>query len=78
MQTKDKRFVNRMDRHEQEKYLSSIGRIIPDARDKCDHIEISLEPIRLLTKRRVKQPRFEKPAVIPEAAELDDGNNNQD
>jgi hypothetical protein len=52
--------------------------IIPDNRDKYDTIEISLEPIRLLTKRRTKQQRFQKPAVIPETAELDDDSNNQD
>jgi len=55
VQTHDKRFVKRMQKHEQDKYLASLVKTVPDAHEKAERVEIVLEPIKLLQKMTAQQ-----------------------
>jgi len=52
MHIHDKRLFTRLDQHQQEKYLKDILKQIPDAADKCERVEITHEPIKLLKRKR--------------------------
>ncbi len=54
MEIKDKRLVDRMNVVEQEKYYKELSRIIPDAQDCYEEIEIDHDPICLLKKTTSK------------------------
>lgn len=48
----DKRFLNRLDQYEQQRYLDQIHKKVPDVSDKFDTIEHVHESINLLERIR--------------------------
>lgn len=53
MQFHDKRLFNRIDQSQQEKYLKDLLKQIPDSSDKCERIDITHEPIKLLKRKKL-------------------------
>jgi len=78
VQTRDKRFVNRMQKHDQEKYLATVIKSVPDAREKYERVEVALEPIRLLQKKKAQQKKLKETAAIQDAVVNEDVTINQD
>lgn len=69
---KDKRLVNRMDMVQQEKYLEKIDKVVPDASDKFEELEVTHEPIDLLNKIKSRKNDREKVSDSPEQTGEDD------
>jgi len=78
VQTRDKRFVNRMQKHDQDKYLATVIKSVPDAHEKYERVEVALEPIRLLQKKKAQQQKLRETAAIQDAAVNDDVPINQE
>jgi hypothetical protein len=72
LEIKDKRLVNRMDMVQQQKYLEKIGKVVPDASDKFEELEVTHEPIGLLNKIKSRKIDGEKVSDSAEQTVEDD------
>ena len=57
MEIKDKRLLDRMDLQHQKKYNEKISKLVPNAADKFEDLEIIHEPINLLEKIKSRKKR---------------------